>query len=104
MEDFVITQPVAVVPLVLEATAGPQPDLETSPALADSQVADIYQNHVKECVSDVVQGRNSAVIAYGDAAPRGRALLCMPSAHHTLPCSPGFSATVPRHDLDRDFS
>lgn len=78
MDDFVITQPVAVVPLVIEAPVGTQPDLEQAPALQEQQADELYRNHIQECVSDVLQGRNSAVIAYGDAGPRGRSMLCMP--------------------------
>jgi hypothetical protein len=80
MVDMVITQPVAVVPVVLDADADGLPDMEHAPVLGEKQANELYRNHVQEFVTEIFEARNVAVIAYGDACPRGRSMLCMPGA------------------------
>jgi hypothetical protein len=84
--DEVVSQPVSVVPVVLDSDADGVDCSEHAPPLGPARVAELYSNHIEECIRDVLESRNAAVIACGAGFPRGRAMLCLPGAHARLAC------------------
>ena len=86
--------PITVVPVLLPppAEAAASEGGEQAPTLSDAEAAGLFRDSVQSLVEQVFDGRNGAVVAYGDGLARERAQLCMPGASCCFPCCLQFAS------------